>query len=351
MNPATPPLPPKSRKEKWRDGLVVTSILILLPYAGIFYVLFHRGSLMREAGGLVSCAFLFSVPFALGALSVGIARWRGSERWFYSSVVGPSIALTACIVICYLTKMEAILCIIMAAPALYGGSILGGLIAHFLLPRKGSRGELQITLAVLLPFAAAAVEGSLAWTPQIRSIENTIVIHAPPERIWPEITSVRSIPPQEIPRKWIYLVGFPKPIAATLDHEGIGGVRTATFDRGVSFFEKVTEWDPLRKISFTIHADPDFIPHTAFDRHIIVGGRFYDVLDGTYEIEQTAPGICTLHLTSNHRLGTHFNSYAGWWSERIMDQIQGSILEVIRRRAETPRDTSMALQRFPGGSF
>ena len=153
MNHSSPPtLSPKSGKEKWRDGLVATSILILLPYAGVLYALFQGGSFMGKAGGLVSCAFLFSVPFALGALSVGIARWRGSERWVYSSVLGPSIALTIGILICFLTKMEAIFCIIMAAPALYGGSILGGLIAHFLLPRKGSQGELQITLAVLLPF-------------------------------------------------------------------------------------------------------------------------------------------------------------------------------------------------------
>jgi hypothetical protein len=103
----------------------------------------------------------------------------------------------------------------------------------------------------------------------------------------------------------------------------------------VSFFEVVTEWQPAKKLSFTIKADPDFVPHTAFDEHIIVGGRFYDVLDGTYEIEPTSDGACTLHLSSTHRLSTPFNWYAGWWSEWVMSQIQGSILEVIRKRCET----------------
>jgi hypothetical protein len=42
-----------------------------------------------------------------------------------------------------------------------------------------------------------------------------------------------------------------------------------------------THCEPQRKLSFTMKADPDFIPHTAFDEHIIVGGRFYDILDGT----------------------------------------------------------------------
>ena len=143
-----------------------------------------------------------------------------------------------------------------------------------------------------------------------------------------------AIDPAQIPNRWIYRAGFPKPIAATLDREGVGGVRTATFERGVSFFETVTEWDRSRKLAFTIHADPDFIPHTAFDQHIIVGGRFYDVLDGIYEIEALSPTTTRLHLTSHHRLSTRFNAYAGWWSEKIMNQIQGSILEVIRQRAE-----------------
>jgi hypothetical protein len=96
----------------------------------------------------------------------------------------------------------------------------------------------------------------------------------------------------------------------------------------------VTTWEPARALAFTIKVDPDFIPHTAFDQHIIVGGRFFDVLDGRYEIESLSPTMSRLRLTSRHRLTTRFNAYAGWWSEKIMRQIQGSILEVIRARAE-----------------
>ena len=64
-----------------------------------------------------------------------------------------------------------------------------------------------------------------------------------------------------------------------------------------------------------------------------MGGRFYDVLDGTYEIEKKE-GYCILHLKSNHRLSSPFNSYAGFWSEWVMNQIQGSILTVIKNRCE-----------------
>ena len=70
------------------------------------------------------------------------------------------------------------------------------------------------------------------------------------------------------------------------------------------------------------------------NQHVIVGGRFYDVLDGRYRIEPAGEGKVILHLSSRHRLNTHLGRYASWWSERIMDEIQGNILGVIRQRAE-----------------
>ena len=108
----------------------------------------------------------------------------------------------------------------------------------------------------------------------------------------------------------------------------------ATFERNVSFFERVTAWVPGQTIAFSIEADPQFVPANAFDQHVIVGGRFYDVLDGRYEIETGEDGKVVLRLSSRHRLNTHLGGYASWWSERIMEEIQGNILEVVKRRAE-----------------
>jgi hypothetical protein len=318
-----------------RIGALAT-IAILLVYAGFFRWLFDT-EVMSRSGGVVSLAFGWSVPFAVGALSVAIGRWAGSDDWFRSAFFAPTVALTVAFIVCVVTKIEAFICVLMAAPIMYGATIIGGLLAHWLLPLNRRDTRLPVTIAVFLPFLAAYVEGSCRWPAEMKTIETSIVIAAPPERIWPEIASVRAIPPEQVPDKWIYRVGFPKPIAATLDREGVGGIRTATFERDVSFFETVTVWEKPRKLAFTIHADPAFIPHTAFDQHIIIGGRFFDVLDGMYEIEPLTAQSCRLHLTSRHLLGTRFNAYAGWWSAKIMDEIQRSILHVIRQRAEANR--------------
>jgi hypothetical protein len=338
-----PPPPPEqagrqsthpAARTKARRAAGIVSAAIILFYAGFFRWAFAQPWL-GDSGGVVSLSFIVSVPFACGALSVAIGRWLGSDDWFKHAMMVPLTTLALGLLLCLMLGIEAAICIVMAIPLLLIAVVLGGLMAHSLLPRNFPFPRLQVTLLVFLPLITAMLEGTLHWPSEKKAITNSIVINASAETIWPLIASVDPIDPSQIPNRWIYRIGFPKPIAATLDHHRAGGVRIATFDRGVSFFETVTEWDPPRRLSFTIHADPDFIPHTAFDQHIIVGGRFYDVLDGTYEIEVLGPGRCRLHLTSNHRLSTRFNAYAAWWSVRIMDQIQGSILEVIRDRAES----------------
>lgn len=315
---------------------LLTSGAIILAYAAFFRFVFTM-DLFRQAGGVVSLSFVLSMPFACGALSVAIGRWSGSDNWVMQAIFIPLGALLLGLLGCMAFGIEAAICVIMATPLLAVACVLGGLTAHLLLPRNNPKPKFYSCVILCLPFFSAYTEGMFIWPTETKSITNTITIHAPAELIWPEITSVRAIDPAMLRNSWIYKIGFPRPIAAVLDRPGVGGIRTATFERDVSFFEIITHWKENERLSFSIDADPEFIPHTAFDQHIIVGGRFYDVLDGIYEIEPVSPAVCKLHLTSHHRLGTRFNAYASWWSVQIMDEIQGTILEVIRTRAEQDR--------------
>lgn len=328
---APPPPLPLSHSRARRISAIVTICLALL-YGAFFRWAFTLNA-FKSTGGLVSLSFIWSVPFALGSLSVAIGRWWGSDKWAYQAMGGPALALAIGLVICIIARVEAIICVLMAVPLLFPATILGGVLTHFLLP-KNRPNKLLVSIISILPILSAQLESNTSWPTTIKAIENTIEIDSSPEEIWKRISSVDAINPEQIPNRWIYRIGFPKPIAATLNREGVGGIRTATFERDVAFFEEITEWDYPKRLSFSIHADPNFIPHTAFDQHIIVGGRFYDVLDGIYEIERISEHHSILHLTSHHRLGTRFNSYAAWWSKKIMNEIQGSILSVIKERAE-----------------
>lgn len=328
MNP--PPLPESQKPAKKRFISFCTVVGIALLY-GLTSRLVFAGFADKYAS-IVSWSFIAILPFSFGALVtfLGYKLVGPSSFWRVSA---PILVMILGFIASFVTQLEALICLVVAAPIMIPTAMCGGLVMGHLL--KKSSGNLQVSFLVLLPFLVGPLEN--IWNKPHRqvAITDTIEINATPEQVWAQIVSVPAIQPEELPSQWIYLLDFPKPIAAEIDHHRVGGKRQATFERNVSFFEVVNEFEPNKKLSFSIEADPEFIPHTAFDQHIIVGGRFYDVLDGSYTIEPTPTG-CKLILTSNHRLSTPFNTYAGLWSKWTMNQIQGSILTVIKNRAENP---------------
>ena len=85
----------------------------------------------------------------------------------------------------------------------------------------------------------------------MRTVATEIEIAAPPGIIRDQIKLVPAIRPAELRDSWTHRIGFPRPVKATLSHEGIDGVRRATFEGGVLFLETVTRWEPQRKLAFT----------------------------------------------------------------------------------------------------
>lgn len=320
-------LAPSRSPNFWRSLLIIFVTGAL--YAGVARLLFPN---LGNSYQIVSLAFIFSMPLALGGIVCYLGYKLDTPRPFWHRSA-PALAILLAVIGSWAAHLEALLCSVVALPLVFPATVLGGWGMHLGL-QKRCKDRLLVSFFVFLPYVVAPLENLWQTPHETRVMRNAVTIKASPETIWNQIYQVPAIQKSELPSQWIYFLGFPRPIAATIDKQGVGGRRHATFERNVSFFEVVTHWEPVKKLSFTIKADPDFIPHTAFDEHIIVGGRFYDVLDGTYEIEPQGDGSCILHLHSTHRLSTRFNWYAGWWSEWVMDQIQGSILEVIRQRCE-----------------
>lgn len=121
----------------------------------------------------------------------------------------------------------------------------------------------------------------------------------------------------------------------------------------------MTDWVPDRLLRFTIAAETDSIPVSTLDPHVTIGGPYFDVLSGRYDIRPGPNGRVTLELTSELRVSTRFNLYATPWSDAIMRSIQENILEVIRARAEArvsvgaahPTGESAGLCRFDTAAF
>ncbi len=311
--------------------------LLLALGVGLFYSLMMRfvlGENFINANGLLSIAFLVLTPVALGAITAHYNPTASSWQR-----LGQALLVTLLFIITtFLFNLEGLICLIIIGPLFAVLSILGSVLYGLIARRRAvkNRSTLVAAAFALLPFIAVPLENQFNNPDDFRQVENTILINAPAAVVWQHIIRVAPIQARDLGHSVIDDIGFPRPVAATLTREGVGGVRHATFERGVEFIETVDEWVPLQRLSFSIVPNTATIPPTTFDEHVIVGGRFFDVLRGTYELQPAGPGRTRLVLHSRQRLSTHLNWYAGLWTRFVMSEIQGRILTVLKRRCEAP---------------
>jgi hypothetical protein len=290
----------------------------------------------REILAVMSIGFVFFMPFALGCIAVYIAEIRQPQRvrtWIWL----PWLSLLAALGGTLVSFLEGIICVVMLLPiglllASLGG-IVGGVAARYVRSRKAQ--SLTMACILILPFMAGPFEKQAFYKWETRNVENVVDIQAPPEVVWQNIERVRAIRHEELPSSWAHAIGFPDPIEATLSHEGVGGVRNASFAGNVFFLETVDVWEPQKRLGFTIAAETDKIPSTTLDEHVRVGGEYFDVLRGEYRLEPLATNVTRLHLSSQHRLSTDFNWYAHLWTDAIMSDLQKRILHVVQQRCQS----------------
>lgn len=295
---------------------------LLYEWTGQFAGLSDSGT-GQTAFLIMTAGFIIGVPIVIGYLTVVIVEAPSGLYAFFT----PWLTCLLCIAASFVTGLEGAICVIFASPIMLLASSIGGFVARN--RRTRSRGAFVALL--LLPPSVVGIETTLPLPDRLVTSVVEVSVDAPASVVWPLVVSVDTIRPAERRRALFTSIGFPAPIAATLDRPGVGGVRTATFERGVRFHEVVTHWEPERRLSFSIGVTA--IPSGALDDHVTIGGPFFDVLDGTYELIALDSSRTLVRLTSTHRVSTHFNPYAAWWAERVMVSIQVSILDVLRARA------------------
>jgi hypothetical protein len=278
--------------------------------------------------GVMTVSFLFLVPVVIGYLTVfPVSR----PSWTFR-LLAPWVPVTLSVLVAWLVGWEGAICIVMGFPLLLILSSAGGMLGASVARR------LRPAVVALVPFLLGPLERALPVPVSHRRVETAIRISAPPAPVWAQIIEVPAIGPEEQRSALFTRMGFPRPISATLSRPGVGGIRMARFEGGVLFVETITDWDPERLLRFSIRPETDSIPATTLDRHVVVGGPYFDVLTGTYRIEPLARGGVILHLSSELRVTTPFNFYSGPWADAIMRSIQANILEVVRQRAERAAD-------------
>ena len=306
-------------------GLAYALATRLLVDSGDFYQLFNNG--------LLSWAFLVVMPVGLGAIT---AHFTSAENKWQRLVWGPLLTVLVFLATALLFHLEGLICVAIMSPLFLLMAGLGALCYSLIADNRSRPRDKTLVVAVfaLLPLVAGPLESRFANPDSFRRVENVIDIAAPAPVVWQHIIRVAPIQAADLSPSLLDGIGFPRPVAATLTREGVGGVRHATFERGVEFIETVDDWQPLRRLSFSIEPNTATIPPSTFDEHVTVGGRFFDVLRGTYELRPLGPGRTRLVLYSQQRVSTHLNWYAGLWTSYVMGEIQQRILGVLKQRCE-----------------
>lgn len=311
--------------------------LIVGVLAAVIYGLITRSALdsVLSRGGALSFAFFCLTPPALGFLTVIVApKELRTSAWF--AISAPWISCVACMLITAAFAWEYAFCIILAVPLFMGLSSLGGLLGFvvWIVAADSQKSRLgALALVVSLPYLSAAVEHNFTAQTWTRRVDSRIEINAPAEVVWANITNLAPIQPEERPVSFYHLIGLPRPVEARMACPRVGCVRLGAWEDGLSFDGVITQIEPGRSYWVSLTADTSGVSSSLAPLKG-VGGRTFGMVDDGYEIEPLGQGRTALHLYSTYRVTTRFNAYASLWLDLLLRDIQHSILQVEKTRAE-----------------
>ncbi len=319
-------IPPAERT--WRNSGYLAILLGVATGASIRAIAAFEFEIFK----LMSLAFLFFGPFVIGFINI---FFLAEERPLTAgkAIVCRTSPVLLCTGLVSIIGIEGAICLFMALPIWLIMSSIGGLMAYGI-RKLGFKSRKAPCFAFVFPILLGGVESSVPIPNEVLEASNDMVIEANLEEVWELVREVKPIKPNELSLSLASLMGFPQPDSAILVGSGVDAYRLARFHGGVEFHEAITVWKPFEAIHFTIKANTDRIPATTLDEHVTIGGPYFDMLTGHYDLKALPDGRTLVKLSSRHRLNTHFNWYAGVWSKAIMSSIQSNILLVIKNRAE-----------------
>ena len=208
--------------QKIKNSLI--AIGIPLGYALIIRLLFgEKWNTWDDFFDVMSVSFLFVLPTIVGVLTVYLSSYEKAKNRYYQ-IVAPWLVLLLFILITLLTGIEGWACWLMIMPVFMVASSIGGIFGGYLKKQKEAR-YLKVSLLILIPFLSAPIEHSIDKIPAKYQAYTYIDIEAPAEHIWDQVTRVGEISPEDDKGYLTRLLGFPRPLKAELNYEGVGAYR------------------------------------------------------------------------------------------------------------------------------
>ena len=308
---------------------IAAAFAFALAFAWGVYALLQAA---RPADGTIGFAFLLVLPAAIAAFVAYVADpWKTRSHKAYLLV--PLWLLGAVVVLSLVVLREGTICVVLLSPLWLAMGMAGAEVTYRL--RRRVRDDRTYCLALLaLPVVAIQVEPYVPLPVATATVTRSTLVHADPATIWPLLRGIPDVRPGE--GGWNVtqdLLGVPRPIGARLIGEGIGADRLAVWQHGIRFRERVTDWQPGRRIGWRFVFD-DMAGWGYTDRHLLPDSSYFRVASGGYTAEPVGPGLTRVTLHTTYHVRTPVNAYARLWGQLFLGDVENNLLTVIRQRAE-----------------
>ncbi len=304
-----------------------------------------------DGSQIMSITFLFIVPMIIGFLTVFYTPKEkvktGTNAFFL-----PWLTVLAILIITIIFNIEGTICWILIYPIFSIFAGIGGIFAfHFrnTKPMYSENGDLinddsenddlekpttlNVSIFLLIPCVIGFVEGNRSTIQKDFNISKSVEISASTKEVWAELTNINQISNIENTASFSNMIGFPKHLRTTLDTLCVGGKRKAMYENGLYFDETISDFETEKRLVLDIKTDPNNIPPTVMDEHIVIGGKHVDILQDIYTIEKISENSCRLTLSSRFFINTPFNWYTSIWADYLMKDILRGQLNLIAARA------------------
>lgn len=278
--------------------------------------------------GEYGLAVFFATPFLMGASCAYM--FNRVHAYTLRSTLGMVItSLLVCAGVLILFALEGLLCIAMAAPIALVAAGIGGIVG-WSVRIYGDTPPLELAPCLLLLPLLLLVDVTEP-APEPREVVSTIVIDAPPAKVWDAVVEFNRI---EEPPDWLGALGIAYPIEADIEGTGVGAVRYCRFSTG-PFVEPITVWDEPHRLAFDVASHPapleEWSPYQSVTTPHL--DHYFRSERGEFRLIELPDGRTRLEGSTWYTIDIHPMPYWSVLAEPLLHRIHTRVFRQIQRDA------------------
>lgn len=213
---------------------------------------------------------------------------------------------------------EGAICLLIVSPLIFCFIITGVFIGRAMFKKRNQ--NLNVSVLSLL-FMLFLVD-SVSEHQYENLVSDVIIVNAPPKEVWKHVVAFDRIEKKE--NYWLFKMGMPSPVAASVDGYYEGAGRKCIFSNGYIFDEKMVTYKPAQNLTFDIvkqPRDPEIMGHI-------------DLLRGQFILKDNGNGTTTLTGNSWYKLYVFPVWYYDLWAKSITRNVHLRVMDHIKFLSE-----------------